>query len=161
MRLGFSLILTLAGLWLLWSGHFDNPLLLSLGGISCLSVVLLSVRMKIVDTEGHPIHLSLKLAFSYIPWLIKEVILANLDVTKHILSPKLNLSPTVIEVDAKQESELAQVIYANSITMTPGTVSMDIRDGKVVVHALTEQAAQALIDGDMDHRASILEGKNV
>ncbi len=159
MRLGLSLILMLSGLWLLWSGHFHDPLLLSLGAISCLSVVLLSIRMKIVDPEGHPIHIGFQLFF-YIPWLIKEIILANIDVTKHILSPKLKLSPTLFEVEAEQKSELARMIYANSITLTPGTVSVDVIKDKILVHSLTEEAAKALIDSDMDHRAAILEGKD-
>lgn len=157
MRLGFSLIVTLAALWLLWSGHYTDPLLLSLGAFSCMFVVIISLRMKIVDLEGHPIHISLRL-FTYLPWLAKEIFWSNIDVAKHILSPKLSISPTLIEVEAFQKSELGQVIYANSITLTPGTVSVDISGGKVLVHALTQEAADGLVEGDMDRRAAILEG---
>jgi len=166
VRLGLSLVFFLFGLWMLWSGGYSWPgaehyhqLVLSLGIISCLFVLVLSIRMKIVDPEAMPIHISHKLLI-YIPWLAIEIVKANLDVTRHILKPKLDLSPTLFEVEAAQKSELAQVIYANSITLTPGTVSIDVRDGKIVVHALTRDAMQGLIDSDMDRRAAFLDGRS-
>ena len=157
MRLGTSLIISLCGLWLLWSGHY-SPLFLSLGLASCMLVVVLSIRMDIVDPDAHPTHLTIRLLL-YIPWLLWEIVKANIDVTKLILSPKMDLDPTVFEVEAIQKSELGQTIYANSITLTPGTVAIDVRDGVVTVHGITQAAAQGLIDSDMDQRAAVLEGK--
>ena len=157
MRLGISLILTLCGLWLLWSGHY-TPLFLGLGFASCMFVVVLSIRMDIVDPDGHPVHTSKRL-IPYIPWLLWEVVKANIDVASLILSPKLKISPNIIEVEAIQKSELGQTIYANSITLTPGTISIDVKDGKITVHAISKQAAQALVDSDMDQRAAIIEGQ--
>lgn len=123
-----------------------------------MSVVVLSIRMGIVDPDGTPVHIGVRL-FVYIPWLLWEIVKANIDVTRMILSPKLNLSPTIIEVEAPQKSELGQTIYANSITLTPGTVSIDLVGGKVIVHAITKEMAQGLADSDMDKRAAILEGQ--
>ncbi len=151
-----SLALVLFALWLLLSGHYV-PLLLGLGAISVLLVVTITLRMDVVDREGHPIHLSPK-ALLYWPWLAWEIVKSNVDVARRILSPTLPISPTVIRLKASQKSELGKVIYANSITLTPGTVSIDIDGDKIEVHALTREAAQALRTGDMDRRITRFEG---
>ncbi len=151
-----SLALVLFALWLLLSGHYV-PLLLGLGAISVLLVVTITLRMDVVDREGHPIHLSPK-ALLYWPWLAWEIVKSNVDVARRILSPTLPISPTVIRLKASQKSELGKVIYSNSITLTPGTVSIDIDGDKIEVHALTREAAQALRTGDMDRRITRFEG---
>lgn len=149
---------SLLGVWLLWSGHY-TPLLISFGVGSSVMVVLLSRRMEIVDEEGQPFELVPRL-ISYLPWLVWEIIRANIDVTRRILHPKLPISPTLVEVKASQKTELGQVIYANSITLTPGTISIRIRDGVILVHALSKQGADALLEGEMDRRVSAVEGKS-
>lgn len=151
-----SLALVLFALWLLLSGHYV-PLLIGLGALSVLLVVTIALRMDVVDREGHPIHLSPK-ALLYWPWLGWEIVKANLDVARRILSPTLPISPTVIRLKASQKSDLGRVIYANSITLTPGTVSIDIDGEHIEVHALTREAAQALRTGDMDRRVTRFEG---
>ncbi|MFB3089274.1 MAG: Na+/H+ antiporter subunit E [Acidiferrobacterales bacterium] len=151
-----SLALVLFALWLLLSGHYV-PLLIGLGALSVLLVVTIALRMDVVDREGHPIHLSPK-ALLYWPWLGWEIVKANLDVARRILDPRLPISPTVIRLKASQKSDLGRVIYANSITLTPGTVSIDIDGEHIEVHALTREAAQALRTGDMDRRVTRFEG---
>ncbi len=151
-----SLALVLFALWLLLSSHYV-PLLIGLGALSVLLVVTIALRMGVVDREGHPIHLSPK-ALLYWPWLAWEIVKSNVDVARRILSPTLPISPTVIRLKASQKSELGKVIYANSITLTPGTVSIDIDGDKIEVHALTREAAQALRTGDMDRRVTRIEG---
>ncbi|MEE8266481.1 MAG: Na+/H+ antiporter subunit E [Acidiferrobacterales bacterium] len=151
-----SLALVLFALWLLLSSHYV-PLLIGLGALSVLLVVTIALRMGVVDREGHPIHLSPK-ALLYWPWLAWEIVKSNVDVARRILSPTLPISPTVIRLKASQKSELGKVIYANSITLTPGTVSIDIDGDKIEVHALTREAAQALRTGDMDRRVTRFEG---
>ena len=81
----------------------------------------------------------------------------NLDVVRRVVSPKLPISPTVIRVHAHQRSDLAKVIFANSITLTPGTVTLAVGDEHVEVHALSREAAQALREGEMDRRVCSLE----
>ncbi len=151
-----SLAVVLYFLWLLLSGHYV-PLLLALGALSALLVVTIALRMDLVDRKGHPMHLSPK-ALLYWPWLAWEIVKSNVDVARRILSPSLPISPTVIHVKASQKSDLGKVIYGNSITLTPGTVTVDIDGDKIEVHALTREAAQALRDGDMDRRITRLEG---
>lgn len=146
----------LFGLWLLLSGHY-NPLLIGFGIFSSVLVVLLARRMRIIDPEGHPIHLGLGAA-TYWPWLLLEIVKSNIDVARRILDPSLPISPTMIRVKAGQRTELGQVVYANSITLTPGTVSIELEDGMIDVHALTAEGAESLLEGEMDRRVTAMEG---
>jgi len=152
-----SLTIGLAGLWLLLSGHYD-PLLLGFGAFSCILVVAISLRMDVVDREGHPIHLGAR-ALTYFPWLLLEIVKSSIDVARRILDPRLPISPTRVRVKAGQPSELGQMIYANSITLTPGTVSMSVEDGYIDVHALTAEGAMALREGEMDRRVTRMVGE--
>ena len=146
------------GTWLLWSGHYtlDHTLVLATGVLSCAFVVYLAGRLTIVDEEGIPIHLTWRIVL-YIPWLFWAIIKANIDVAKRILSPKLPIAPRVVHVKATQKTDLCRVIFANSITLTPGTVSLDLDEEDIVVHALTKEAADDVQSGDMDRRVAALE----
>ncbi|NQU59667.1 MAG: Na+/H+ antiporter subunit E [Rhodospirillales bacterium] len=150
-----SLGMVLFGLWLLLSGFFE-PLLLSLGVGSVIAVVWIAYRMDVVDHEGHPIHLTIRAIF-YWPWLILEIIKANIHVAGVILRRKMPISPSFVEVKATQETELGQVIYANSITLTPGTVTIAIEKDIFSVHTLTRTATEHLQTGDMDRRVTAME----
>lgn len=146
------LFVALFATWLLLSGHY-TPLITGLGVVSCAAVAYIAHRMDVVDREGHPIHLGWHV-FVYMPWLLLEIIKANLDVARIILHPRLPISPRIVTVKTSQRSELGQVIYANSITLTPGTVSLRIYDDNIDVHAISAEAAAALGAGDMDRRVS-------
>lgn len=150
ISLGIVLITT----WLLWSGHFANPFLLLLGALSILGVILLEKRMEILDDEGAPL-LGLK-PFAYGLWLLKEIVKANIEVTKLVLDPKLPIRPRLVRIKAKQETELGRVIFANSITLTPGTVSVDMQGDRIWVHALSYEGAEEDLSGDMDSRVCAL-----
>ena len=143
--------------WLLLSGIYTG-LLLGLGVLSCLVVVAVCRRMKIVDPEGHPIHLIPGL-LRYAPWFLWAVIKSNIDVARRILHPRLPIAPRVIRVEASQKTHLGQVIYANSITLTPGTVAVETDEGTIDVHALTRETAEDVRSGDMDHRVTDVEGE--
>lgn len=151
-----SLGISLAILWLLLSGHY-TVLLLALGLGSVLLVVYLGRRMDVIDHEGHPIHLKFKPTLFYWAWLLKEIIIANIDVCRRILSPRLDISPTVVKVKSSQKTTVGRVIYANSITLTPGTVSMSVDNDLILVHALSAEGAAALAKGKMDRRISMIE----
>ncbi len=144
-------------LWLLLSGIYTG-MLLGLGVLSCLVVVAVCRRMKIVDPEGHPIHLIPGL-LRYVPWFLWAIVKSNIDVVRRIVHPRLPLSPRLIRVKASQKTHLGQVIYANSITLTPGTVSVETDEGSIEVHALTREAAEAVRSGALDARVTDLEGK--
>ncbi len=152
-----ALFVFLAVAWLLWSGFWDNPLLLSLGAVSCLGVLLLVRRMRLVDAEGVPLKILPKLVV-YAPWLIWEVVKANVDVARRILSPRMPISPCLFEVKASQSDDLGRVIYANSITLTPGTISVHVEGDVILVHALTKEAADGVEEAEMDRRVTGLAG---
>ena len=153
ISLGISLFLV----WLLWSGHY-TPLILAFGVASCVLVVYLSARLGIVDREGHPVHLLPRL-LTYGPWLIWAIVKANIDVAGRILNPSLPISPKLIRVQAGQKSDLGKVVYANSITLTPGTVSVDVEGSEILVHAISGEAAADVEAGDMDRRVVQFEGE--
>ncbi|MDH3671814.1 MAG: Na+/H+ antiporter subunit E [Gammaproteobacteria bacterium] len=153
-----SLAFICFALWLLLSGHYV-PLMLVLGLLATLFVVAIAVRMEISNREGQPIHL-LPMVLSYWPWLLWEIVKANFVVARCILTPALPIKPTLIKVKASQKSRLGKVVYANSITLTPGTVSIDIKGNEIEVHALTRTAAQDLKRGHMDRRVTKFVGSN-
>lgn len=133
--------------WFLLSGHTE-ALLISLGIVSTIVIVYLSHRMNIIDHESHPIHLSFRLV-KYFVYLGKEIILSNIDVIKRILSPRKTISPCVVTLPVEQKSDLGKVIYANSITLTPGTVTLELSSDQITVHALSKQSVEDLQTGNM------------
>ena len=150
-----SLTAALTLLWLLLSGQFE-AWFLALGAISIACSVLIALRMDLIDHEGAPIHISGGAA-RYWVWLGWEIAKADWDVAKYVFRPLSSLSPTLFTVPTTQKSALGQAIYANSITLTPGTVTVDISPGEVVVHAITVAAASGVQEGEMDRRARELE----
>jgi multicomponent Na+:H+ antiporter subunit E len=151
--ISFGIILYL--FWLALSGYF-KPFLL-IGGLACtLFVLYVARRMKLLDTEGYPAHL-LPAASTYWPWLIREMIKAGWNVTKVVLSPKLAISPTMTRVAASQHTAAGIATYANSITLTPGTVTTGVRGNILTVHALERGGALDLEEGGMDARVTQFE----
>ncbi len=151
-----SSALVLYAFWLLLSGYF-TAFLMAAGAGSAIAVVLIARRMEIADHEGHPIHLGLS-ALTYWPWLVVEIVKSAWDVSKIILNPRLPISPTLIRVKTSQKTEVGVVVYANSITLTPGTISVDVSHGEILVHALTQEGAAGLQSGEMDRRVTRFEG---
>ena len=147
MKHAVSLTLTLFILWILLSGHF-NPLLIALGVASSLITVVLALRMEVIDHESHPLHLSRQLPRFWV-FLSHEVIMANLDVVRRILTPGKSYSPQLRQFPLPQQTELGQVIYANAITLTPGTVTVQLNTDSIRVHALSREAAEDLQSGRM------------
>ncbi len=150
MKHSISLALFLAALWWVLSG-FTKPLLLGLGVVSVLFTVLLARRMRVIDAESHPLHLTWGL-IRYWVFLIKEIVLSNAQVVRLILSPSAKIAPHFVKVQTKQETDLGRTILANSITLTPGTVTVSIDAQDLLVHALTKETAQAVIEGQLDLR---------
>ena len=151
------LFLTLAAFWMANSGH-TTALMLFLGAISIGIAIYVAHRMDVVDHEAQPIHLTLQIPGYYV-WLIKEIILSNIQVVKHIWLGNKSISPTFATITATQKTEIGKVIYANSITLTPGTVTVNIEDDKFLVHALLKESIDDLKSGEMDRRVTELEAK--
>lgn len=143
-----SLGLTLAILWWVLSGY-SKPLLLGFGAASVFFTLWLARRMDVVDHESHPLHLSPGLLFFWLR-LFKEIVISNAQVIAIVLSPKLKISPQLLIVKTLQTTDLGKVIVSNAITLTPGTVTVDIEDDRLLIHALTNQSAKGAADGDLD-----------
>ena len=153
-----GMVITLLALWLLLSGHY-TPLLLILGVLSIALVSIISLRMELIEYDEPDVFRQTFRSIPYGFWLIKEIILSNIDVCKRILNPKLPISPRLIKISSTQRNELARTAYANSITLTPGTISIDVDGNDIEVHALSEVGTEALATGDMDRRITHVEKK--
>ncbi len=155
-KLGLFVALCVA--WILWSGYF-KPLLLGLGLASALVCTYLAMRMRRADGEGSQFKIlqHVHQLATYWPWLLLEIAKSNIDVARIILSGKMNVDPVMIRLKTGQTTEMGQVIYGNSITLTPGTITVDIEDGELLVHALTQSGADGLHEGEMDRRITALE----
>ncbi len=150
-----SLGLILFATWLLMSGVYI-PFILLLGVFSCAVVVLIAMRMDVIDHEAVPLHITFR-SLLYWPWLLWEIVKANIDVTKRVLG-LAPISPTMTRLQATQKTDLGLVIFANSITLTPGTISIDVEEnGEILVHAISREGAKGFADGEMDRRVTELE----
>lgn len=141
--------------WLLWSGIY-TPLLVGLGVLSSAAVVLLVRHLQFLDGESMPTELLKKIVF-YWAWLFKEIIKSNIDVIRLVLNPKLPISPTLIKIPCAGMSDVMKVIYGNSISLTPGSVTVDIQEEQVTVHCLTKDGAEELYAGKLAARIRSLE----
>jgi multicomponent Na+:H+ antiporter subunit E len=146
----------LAALWLLLSGHYDLWFL-TLGTASVALTFFIASRMHVVDQEGAP-HTLIVRAAIYLPWLMWEVIKSNVDVARRILTPSLPIAPRTFTIRASQTTAVGRVLYANSITLTPGTVTIDVRNRDFEIHALTSESEEELRAGRMDRRVTQVEG---
>lgn len=151
-------VLILSAVWILWSGILDNPIVVGFGIFAVLFTTFMVNRLGVLDSEGQPYEINLRL-LRYIPWLVWEVLVANVQAAKLILSPKLKTHPHLIRVAAPQRTSLGKVMYANTITITPGTIALDIQDDVILVHALSEGMASKDSAGATSKIISWLESK--
>jgi len=152
------LILALAVLWLALSG-FWSAWFLTLGAASCALAWWLARRLGVggwrADAAGR--RLKPLALVAYWAWLLGEIGKANFDVMRRIWHPAMPLSPTVFHLPAAGMSDLAQVTYANSITLTPGTIAINLTDDEIEVHALSADARDELLGGEMRRRVERIE----
>ena len=151
----FILFFILFSLWLLMSGHY-NVLIVSLGIISCAFCVYVAKRGILIDDEGLPIFFMPRL-LNYLIWLFKEILKSNLSTAKVIINGKVE--PETFTVKTSQVTDVAKVTYANSITLTPGTVTTKIQKGVFEVHALNSDFGNDVRTNEMDKKVTWLEGK--
>jgi len=156
--LGLSVWATLLVFWLLLSGIYTTFLIAA--GIGCAAAVVgLAMRMHLIDIEGHPIRYALRAVLWYWPWLVKEIVKSAWQVSLVILHPRLPISPQVVRFKPSQRSEVGLVIHANSITLTPGTMTIEAHPDEFLVHALTADTAAGVgTDSEMDQRVARMEG---
>lgn len=150
-----SLALILVGFWLLNSGLF-KPLIFILGAISIVLVLFISSRMKVIDEESQPLHLTTSIPGYYL-WLLKELVMSNIKVVSTIWQGKLQLQPALATIKMDHMSDMGKVIYANSISLTPGTVTTDVTENSITVHALDKRSISDIETGEMEARVRKLD----
>ncbi len=148
----------LFALWLVLSWHF-TPLFLFFGVVTCSIAVLVAVRMGILDRESMPVHLAWRAA-TYVPWLVWEIFKSNVRVARIILSPRIRVDPSIVHFRASQRTDLGRFIYANSITLTPGTVTTGIVGDDFEVHAIVQEEIDGSEENIMNRRVAQLEGED-
>jgi multicomponent Na+:H+ antiporter subunit E len=151
-----SAFLALYVFWLVLSGYF-TPFLMSAGAACAIAVVWFARRMDVIDAEGHPVQLGWRIV-AYWAWLSKEIVKSAWDVSRIIVNPRLPISPTLVTFRPSQKTTVGLVIHANSITLTPGTITIEAGPGEFLVHALTRAGAEGAATGDMDRRVTACEG---
>ncbi len=153
----FSLACILGLFWILLSGH-TSILLLTLGLASIVLVTWLVSRMD--KNDKAPIRMLISVKFlSYLGWLIGKVIVTNIDVARRIWNPSLPIKPASRKIKVSIKDPLLKTIYANSITLTPGTVTTEVGEDYFIVHALNSDGLDELEEGDMERRLICLEQK--
>ena len=152
-----GLFAVLFGTWIVLSGHF-TPFLLISGAICAALTVAITLRMDIIDRKRDTMVPLWRLPLYWL-WLAWQIILWSLIISRKVLAPRIDIDPVLDRVPSGQRSDIAKAIYANSITLTPGTVSTDVSGGEIEVHALTRTAMEDLKSDDMNQRVSALESK--
>ncbi len=150
MKQNFRLAIVLLSLWLGLSGHLE-PLLLSLGIASSLLTLFIVRRMDRIDGDWRPSHINFALLRFWV-YLAGEVIRANLHVIRCILHPRSLIHPQLIEISTPLLSRVGRVTHANSITLTPGTVTLQLNEHSLLIHALSEHSAEGLRTDSMAKR---------
>jgi multicomponent Na+:H+ antiporter subunit E len=140
--------------WTLWSGKFD-AFHLSLGVISCTLVTFMSNDLLFKNKTFSKRQVMETIRFTkYIPWLLYQILLSNIHVAYLVLSPKPPIDPKIIRFKTKLKKEMSLAVFANSITLTPGTITADIKDGEYYVHALSKKVADDLLTGEMENKVA-------
>jgi multicomponent Na+:H+ antiporter subunit E len=148
------LTVLLVAAWLLWSGLY-KPLLLALGALSCALTLLVVTRMGYFERDVFAFRYNLKL-LRFWAWLGPEIVKSSLEVARIVLSPRLRIAPRVVVLDASDLEPVDQAVLGNSITLTPGTLTLDVHEGRLLVHALTAESADSVLDGEMKRRIAAL-----
>ncbi len=156
MRMLVLGLLLVAG-WLLWSGLF-KPLLLALGALSCVLTLYLVRRMGYFDNDTFAFRYNLRL-LGFWGWLGREIVKSSLEVAGVVLHRKLDVHPKVVTLDASELDPVDQALLGNSITLTPGTLTLDVHEGRLLVHAMTAEGAAALQQGEMQRRVTELRSR--
>jgi len=150
--------LILSVFWLLLSGIY-NPLMIGFGVASIFVVLLVLGRMEDVDKTRQQVGTGLRL-IRYIPWLIVQVLKSSIHVTKLIWGSPSKVSPTLAKINISNVPPSKRVLYANSITLTPGTLCVDLKDDELTVHALQKSSITALEKGYMENKITGIWGKS-
>lgn len=147
-----GLVIALAALWAALSGE-TAPIFVALGVASVVFALWFAARLRIIGRDASPYHRIVQL-FIYLIWLLWEILKANISVIARVLSPRRAIDPEVVRLKAVGTSDLGRALFANSITLTPGTVTVDVDGDALIVHALARENASPGSFETMNHFAA-------
>ena len=149
----FVLYIIIFSFWLLLSGVLDSFHIIS-GLISTGIVTKFTYDMVYVSETGHHNVIKIIRFFIYLPWILYQIILANFDVAKKALSPTMPIDPDFVTFNSFLQGDLSKTVLANSITLTPGTVTVDIDGDEFLIHAISKEAGDDLLEGTMERNVA-------
>lgn len=147
-----GLVMALTFVWFALSGQ-TAPQFLVLAGVSVLLSLWIAARFRIIDRDGSPYHRTPQLAL-YTLWLLVEIVKANAAVIARVLGPRTRIDPAMVSIRATARTDLGKALFANSITLTPGTVTVDVAGDELKVHALLREKATVASFEPMDRHAA-------
>lgn len=146
-------------LWILFNGRITAEILL-IGLPLCALLYLFTVKFLDITPKKELARLKkLPRILLYLLYLLKEVILSAWHVMKLIWDPKAKIQPELRTFDTRLKTEEANVILSDSITLTPGTITVYAQDGRLTVHCLDTSTGEGIEDNEMLHRVAALEGE--
>ncbi len=157
-----AIFLILFGTWMVFSGLFD-AFHLTLGAISCLVVTLISSSFFFEDREagvGQRLQQILRIP-GYLLWLLYQIALSNLHILKLALTPGdlKGLDPSLVRVKTKLKTDFGKYALANSITLTPGTITIELDEDELLIHSISEHTKSGVEDDSMEQKISkVFEG---
>jgi multicomponent Na+:H+ antiporter subunit E len=144
--------------WILLSGQFHFILLVS-GIVSSLFVAYISHDLLLGKSNVLSDTIKTFRFFKYLPWLLWQIVVANFDIAYRTLHPGMKIEPQVIKFSTNLKTDKGIAMLANSITLTPGTVTMVAnKDGEFIVHAIAKGPADGLLSGQMQAKVEKIEG---
>ena len=152
--------------WLILSGHFQVKYILigafSAGLVTFLTNDLFYAALRYggrVEPGIYSVFLQILRFVAYLPWLLSRIIMANVQVAYLVLHPKMPVDPVFLLFQTRMRKGIAQVTLANSITLTPGTITVSLEKGSYIVHALKPSLAQELVDAVMQNKVTAIYGE--
>lgn len=151
------LFVSLMAFYVVLSGQITSTFLMGAGVVTCLGVTLVARRLGIVDDEGVPFRYWLR-TLKYMPWLLWQIVLSSIYVFKLVWKPKIDIKPQMVLVEHELRTSFGVATYMNSITLTPGTVTVDVGKNKFLVHCITQEVADDVKSGEMELHIRAIEG---
>jgi multicomponent Na+:H+ antiporter subunit E len=147
--------------WLLLSGHYQAKYII-FGVISAALVTFLTNDLfhavlrhgEGTEPDVRAIFKQLGRFIAYIPWLLGQIVLANVQVAYLVLHPRMPIEPGFLLFSTRMHKGMSQVTLANSITLTPGTITVSLEGGNYIIHNLKPPLAQSLVDGQMQSKVA-------
>ncbi len=157
MSFALTFLIMLA-FWILLSGQLHFILLVS-GVVSSLFVAYISHDLLLGSVDISSVTIKTYRLFKYLPWLLWQIVVANFDLVYRTLHPGMKIEPQIIRFNTDLKTDKGIAILANSITLTPGTVTVVAgKDGEFIVHAIAKGPADSLLSGQMQIRVKEIEG---